>query len=122
MLPSAAEKSFFELDQPNVELVTVKPFSDTIINGEVSSVPLNPRSEQVFTVRLQEFAGKAATVRIKTPVPISKAEVVNMTEDRVLQPVETVAPLTIAIKPYQTLTIKIELAAVKQEGARIGGK
>jgi hypothetical protein len=122
MLPSAAEKSFFELDQPNVELVTVKPFSDTIINGEVSSVPLNPRSEQVFTVRLQEFAGKAATVRIKTPVPISKAEVVNLTEDRVLQPVETVAPLTIAIKPYQTLTIKIELAAVKQEGARIGGK
>jgi hypothetical protein len=113
MLPAAAEKSFFELDQPNVELVTVKPFSDTIINGDVSSVPLNPRPDRVFTLRLQEFAGKAVTVRINTPAPISKAEIVNLTEDRVLQPVVSIAPLTVAIKPYQTLTIKIELAAAK---------
>jgi len=42
--------------------------SDNVIRGEVSAAPLDPNANRVFTIRLQEFAGRAATVNLNTPV------------------------------------------------------
>jgi hypothetical protein len=107
--PVQAKYGFFSVDQPNVQIVDVKPVSDTVIRGEVSAAPLDPQANRVFVVRLQEFAGRAAKVRVELPVRIKSASIVNLTEDKVLLPVNQTAPLTVEIRPYQTLTVKIEL-------------
>ena len=102
-------RSYFSTDRPNVEIVTVKPFSDTVIRGEVSAAPLNPQSNKVFVIRLQEFAGEASTVRVTLPVKIKSAARVTLTEDKVLDPISQISPLTVTMKPYQTATIKFEI-------------
>ena len=102
-------RSYFSTDRPNVEIVTVKPLSDTVIRGEVSAAPLNPQSNKVFVIRLQEFAGEASTVRVTLPVKIKSAARVTLTEDKVLDAISQISPLTIAMKPYQTATIKFEI-------------
>jgi len=107
--PVQLSKSFFSVDQPNVDIVTVKPLSDTVIRGEVSAAPLDPQSNKVFVIRLQEFAGKAATVKVTLPVRIKSASLVTLTEDKVLQSLSQIAPLTVAMKPYQTATVKFEI-------------
>ncbi len=107
--PSQPSHGFFSIDQANVQIVDVKPWSDTIIRGEVSAAPLDPQSNKIFVIRLQEFAGHAASVRISLPVKIKSASIVNLTEDKVLGPVDQLSPLTVAIKPYQTLTVKFEV-------------
>jgi hypothetical protein len=107
--PMPSAKGFFSIDQPNVYIVDVKPLSDTIIRGEVSAAPLDPQSNKVFVIRLQEFAGRAASVRIGLPVNIKSASIVNLTEDKVRGPVDETSPLTVSIKPYQTLTVKFEV-------------
>ena len=107
--PSPASDSFFSLDQPNVQIVDVKAISDSVVRGEVSATPLDPQLNKVFIIRLQEFAGKTATVRINLPVKIKSAQVVNLTESRVLQNVNAISPLTVEIKPFETKTIKFEI-------------
>jgi len=102
-------RSYFSTDRPNVEIVTVKPLSDTVIRGEVSAAPLNPQSNRVFVIRLQEFAGEASTVRVTLPVKIKSAARVTLTEDKVLDPISQISPLTVAMRPYQTATIKFEI-------------
>ena len=101
--------SYFSVDQPNVQIVTVKPLADSIIKGEVSSAPLNPKPNKLFAIRLQEFAGRAVNVRISLPVKIKNASIVSLTEDREISKVSQIAPLTVAINPYQTLTVKVEI-------------
>jgi hypothetical protein len=101
--------SYFSVDQPNVQIVTVKPLSDNVIRGEVSAAPLNPVMNKVFVVRLQEFAGRAANVQVNLPVKVKSATLVNLTENKELRKIEQIAPLTVAMKPYETGTIKIEI-------------
>ncbi|MFL6546573.1 MAG: glycosyl hydrolase-related protein, partial [Candidatus Udaeobacter sp.] len=107
--PTTAERSYFSVDQPNVEIVTVKPLADTTVHGEVSASPLTPRANRAFIIRLQEFAGRAATVQVTTPVKVRAADMLNLTEDRVLQSLGTVSPLAIKLKPYETVTLRIEI-------------
>ncbi|MGH9819006.1 MAG: glycosyl hydrolase-related protein, partial [Pyrinomonadaceae bacterium] len=106
--PVVLEHGFFSIDQPNVAIVTVKTLSDNVIRGEVSSAPLDPVVSKVFIIRLQEFAGRAASVKLGLPVKIKSASVVNLTEEKVLSDINQTTPLTVSIKPYQTLTIRIE--------------
>ena len=101
--------SFFSVDQPNVQIVTVKPFSDTIIRGEVSAAPLDPQVNKMFVIRLQEFAGRAANARVSLPVKVKSASLVNLTENKVLGAIYQTAPLTVSMKPYETATIKVEI-------------
>ena len=101
--------SFFSVDQPNVQIVTVKPFSDTIIRGEVSAAPLDPQVNKMFVIRLQEFAGRAANARVSLPVKVKSASLVNLTENKVLGAISQTAPLTVSMKPYETATIKVEI-------------
>jgi hypothetical protein len=107
--PAASELSYFGVNQPNVEIVTVKQLADTTVHGDVSANPLNPRTTRVFIIRLQEFAGRAGRVQVAVPVKVRAAALLNLTEDRVLENVTTVSPLTINLKPYETATLRIEI-------------
>ncbi len=107
--PMLNNASYFSVDQPNVQIVMVKPLADSIIKGEVSSAPLNPKPNKLFAIRLQEFAGRGGDVRIQLPGKIKSASIVSLTEDREISKVSQIEPLTVAIKPYQTLTVKIEV-------------
>ncbi len=107
--PAELSKSFFSIDKPNVAIVTVKPFSDTVIRGEVSAAPLDPQTNKIFVIRLQEFAGRAATVKVSLPVRIKSASLVTLTEDKILRQISQIAPLTITMKPFETATVKFEV-------------
>jgi hypothetical protein len=107
--PQQQSRSFFTIDQPNVEVVDVKPLAENVIRGEVSSAPLNPPVNKSFVIRLQEFAGKATTVKLNLPRVIRSASIVSITEDRTIGDVDSIAPLTVKIRPYQTLTVKIDI-------------
>jgi hypothetical protein len=107
--PATAERSYFGVNQANVEIVTVKQLADTTVHGEVSANPLNPRPNHVFVIRLQEFAGRPATLQLTTPVKLRAAALLSLTEDHVLENVSTLSPLTIKLKPYETITLRIEI-------------
>ena len=87
----------------------MKQLADTTVHGEVSANPLNPRANHVFVIRLQEFAGRPATLQVTTPVKVRGAALLNLTEDRVLENVTTLSPLTVKLKPYETVTLRIEI-------------
>jgi Glycosyl hydrolases family 38 N-terminal domain len=107
--PRASSGGFFSIDQPNVEIVNVKSLSDTVIRGEVSAAPLDPQIKKSYVIRLQEFAGRAATVHISVPVMIKSASLVSLTESREISRITQVAPLTVTMKPFETATIRIEI-------------
>jgi hypothetical protein len=107
--PLTVRQAFFTSDQPNIEIVNVKPLTENVIRGEVSSAPLNPQVIKIFIVRLQEFAGRGGRVKIGVPASVKNASRVSITEDRVLGPVSSVSPLTVDVKPFQTVTLKIEI-------------
>ena len=106
--PVQPRRSYFSVDQPNVEIVTVKPLSDNVVRGEVSAAPLDPQTNRIFVVRLQEFAGRATTARIQLPVAVRSAAIVSLTEDRVVEQLDSIRPLTVSLRPYQTLTVRFE--------------
>ena len=107
--PGEPSRSFFSVDQPNVEIVVVKPVSDNVVHGEVSASPLDPPINKAFIIRLQEFTGKATTVRVGLPAKVKSASLVNLTEDRVLNDVTSTAPLTINMRPFETATVRVEI-------------
>jgi hypothetical protein len=107
--PQALSQSFFATDQPNVEIVVVKPLTENTIRGEVSSAPLSPPVNRSFIIRLQEFAGRPATTRISLPATVKSASLVSLTEDKVLKQITQISPLTVILKPYETATVRIEI-------------
>jgi len=111
--PVELTRSFFSTDAPSVEIVDVKPISDMVIHGEVSATPLDPQLNKIFVIRLQEFAGRAATARISLPVKIKSAARLNLTEDAVLENLTVMSPLTVQLKPFETTTIRFEIEAVR---------
>ncbi|MCU1288500.1 MAG: hypothetical protein JWN60_729 [Acidobacteria bacterium] len=107
--PASATASFFSVNQPNVQIVTVKTLSDSVVRGEVSATPLDPQLNKIFVVRLQEFTGRGGLVQVNLPAKVKSAWLLNLTEDRVLQNVSQVAPLSFNLKPFETATVKIEI-------------
>ena len=108
-LPVDAERSFFSVDRPNVQIVTVKTQAENVIRGEVSSAPLNPPVNKIFVIRLQEFAGKGGPVTISIPAKVRSAVLMNLTESVEIGPVEKLDPLTVNIKPFEAATVRIEI-------------
>jgi len=108
--PVALTRSFFSVDAPSVQILDVKPLSDTVAHGEVSATPLDPQLNRVFIIRLQEFAGRAVTARIDLPVKIKSAARLSLTEDRELESFAQISPLTVPLKPFETATIRFEVA------------
>jgi hypothetical protein len=111
VFPKTATEGFFSVDQPNVEIVAIKPLADTTVTGEVSASPLDPKQTRVFIVRLHEFAGRTATVQLKLPVAAAKAQLLNLTEDRALQELSAGTSVSVTLKPFETATVRIDLAA-----------
>lgn len=107
--PVKGSESYFAVDQPNVEITTVKLLSDEVVRGEVSANPLEPETKKIYVLRLQEFGGRLSTVKISLPVRIVSADLVNLTEDAVVGKVSSLAPLTVTLKPFQTLTVRFEI-------------
>lgn len=111
--PAQLTRSYFGVDQPDVQIVSVKLISDTVIHGEVSATPLDPQLNRVFVVRLQEIAGRDAEVRVRLPVKITSAAKLNLTEDAVLQNISQLSPLTVQLKPHETATVRFEIEMAK---------
>jgi hypothetical protein len=107
--PHDRTKGFFSVDQPNVDIVTVKALNESAFRGEVTSAPLSPKVTKIFIVRLQEFAGRAASVRIGLPAKVKSASLMNITESVELQKVTSVSPLTISLRPYECATVRVEI-------------
>lgn len=108
-VPNQTNHSFFAINQPNVQIVTVKMFSDNIVKGEVSANPLVPPVNKLFVIRLQEFSGKATTAQVNLPTKIKSASILNLTESKTIQQVTQISPLTIQLNPFETKTVKIEI-------------
>jgi hypothetical protein len=111
--PVELSRGFFAVDQPNVQIVTVKPIAASVRHGEVGATPLDPRLNRVFVVRLQEFAGRETTARVTLPVRVRSAARMNLTEDVALEGLPAAAPLEVRLKPFETATIRFELEADK---------
>lgn len=109
VLPSDAERSFFSVDKPNVQIVTVKTQAENVIRGEVSSAPLNPPVNKIFVIRLQEFSGKGGPVAVSVPAKVRTAVLMNLTESVEIGRVEKLDPLTVNIKPFEAATVRIEI-------------
>lgn len=107
--PAVSERGYFMVNQPNVEIVTVKQVADTTAHGEVSANPLNPRASTVFVIRLQEFVGRATTAEVTAPVKVRSAAILNQTEDKVRERISNLSPMIVKLKPYETVTLRIEI-------------
>ena len=108
-LRRTSTRGFFSVDQPNVEIVAVKTPSENVVHGEVSASPLDPKVNKVFIIRLQEFAGRAATVSVNVPATIRSAALMNLTENIERQKITQVSPLTVSMRPFETATVRIEI-------------
>ena len=108
-MPAATSASYFSIDQPNVQIVVVKPISDSVIRGEVSANPLDPKLNKVFVARLQEFTGRETTVRLSVPSKVRSAAKMDQTETRVLQELTQFSPITLTLKPFETATVRFEI-------------
>jgi hypothetical protein len=107
--PAESTRGFFSIDQPNVQIVAVKTLSEGAFRGEVTSAPLSPKVSKVFIVRLQEFTGRAASVKINVPAKIKSASLVNITESVELRKINEVSPLMVALRPFECATVRIEI-------------
>ncbi|MGB7070306.1 MAG: hypothetical protein WBD22_12495 [Pyrinomonadaceae bacterium] len=107
--PSQLSRGYFSVDKPNVQIVTVKALSDTVIRGEVSAAPLDPQLNKVFVIRLQEFSGLPVTVHVTLPSTVKSASLLNLTENRELKTIGQINPLTISMRAYETATIRVTI-------------
>jgi hypothetical protein len=104
MAPALPSESFFTLSSPNVALLAFKPSID--------------QDPEHYALRLQEVAGKPAETEIKTPLKITAAELVSMTEDVPLGAMST-NPLKVQLGPHETVTLRLTIPhAHKKRSAR----
>lgn len=107
--PHDRTRGFFSVDQPNVDIVTVKVINESAFRGEVTSAPLSPKVSKVYIVRLQEFAGRTANVKVSLPAKVIAASMMNITESVELRKISEIAPLTVSLRPYECATVRIEI-------------
>jgi len=107
--PAEGSRHFFSVDQPNVDIVAVKTLGGGAFRGEVTSAPLSPKVNKIYIVRLQEFAGRASTVKVSVPARIRSANLMNITESMELERISQIDPLTISLQPYECATVRIEI-------------
>jgi hypothetical protein len=94
MAPATDSASFFSLSADNVTILAFKPSADG--------------KPEHYILRLQEIAGKSADTEIKTPLKVTEAKLVAMTEDTELGPMNT-APVKVHLKPHETLTLRLTI-------------
>ncbi|MEP6705368.1 MAG: glycosyl hydrolase-related protein, partial [Acidobacteriota bacterium] len=69
----------------------------------------SPKISKVYIVRLQEFAGRPANVKISLPAKVIAASLMNITESVELKKISEIAPLTVSLRPYECATVRIEI-------------
>lgn len=94
MEPAAGSGSFFTLSTDNAVLLAFKPSADG--------------KPEHYVLRLQEITGKQADAEVKTPLKITEARLVSMTEDKELASVG-ITPLRVQLKPHETLTLQLTI-------------
>lgn len=94
MAPAEPRMSYFTLSADNVVMLAFKPSTD----GNLEH----------YTVRLQEIAGKATDVELKTLLKVSAAEKTNLTEDVVQAPV-ALNPMRLHLTPHETMTLRLNI-------------
>lgn len=94
MSPVAPAMSYFSMSSPNVIMLAFKPSAD----GD----------PQHYTIRFQEIAGRESDLELKTPLNITAAEEISMTEDRDLG-AEPIAPVRLHLRPHETLTVRLTI-------------
>jgi len=109
VLPVENVRGFFSVDQPNVDIVVVKTLSEAAFRGEVTSAPLSPKVSKVFIIRLQEFTGRATSVKVTLPAAVKAAMLMNITESVELAKLLQLSPLIISLKPFECATIRVEI-------------
>ncbi len=107
---AASSGSFFAVNQPNVRIDTVKQ-AESLQPEAITPTNLeDAKQSRQFVIRLQEVAGRDTPhASIALPGPVVNAEVVDLTEDKVIRSLPASSPLEVALKPYQTLTIRFEM-------------
>jgi hypothetical protein len=96
--PDKWTESLISVSAPNVVIEVLKPSS---IGNSAD-----------YILRLQEIAGKATDLSVKSRLPIGSIDETTLTEDRILR--SAIDANAIHIAPYQTLTLR--LSAVHQAG------
>jgi len=84
--------SFFSVDKPNVDILTVKRPEEGALDS--------------FVIRFQELSGLQTSFNLHLPFKISAATIANLVEDTITVLAST-NPLSLNIGPHQTLTIEI---------------
>jgi hypothetical protein len=53
--------------------------------------------------------GRATTAEVSVPVKLRAAAILNQTENKVRESVSSLSPLIVTLKPYETVTLRIEI-------------
>ena len=94
MAPATDSASFFSLSADNVTILAFKPSADG--------------KPEHYILRLQEIADKSADTEIRTPLKVTEAKLVSMTEDTELGPLST-ATVKVHLNPHETLTLQLTI-------------
>ncbi len=102
--------SFFSVDQPNVEIDTVKPAEAGAAVGITPTNLENAKTIREFVIRLQEVGGRdTPRVSISIPGQVRHAEIVNLTEDKVIEQLPPGPLISVHVGAWSTVTVRIEL-------------
>ena len=84
--------SFFSVDKPNVDILTIKKPEDN--------------DSDSFIIRLQELSGLKTHFKMYLPFKIMGAVITNLVEEDITE-IDAANPLELDISPHQTLTIRV---------------
>ena len=84
--------SFFGVDKPNVDILTIKKPEDN--------------DSDSFIIRLQELSGLNTHFKMYLPFEITGAVITNLVEEDIME-IDAANPLELDISPHQTLTIRV---------------
>lgn len=91
--PAATSGYFFAIDSPNVVMLAFKPSADGDPNH--------------YTLRLQEISGKACRTTVTSVLPVTQAELTDMTEWNVISQVGL--PIKVSLQPNETVTLRLTI-------------
>jgi len=94
MTPAQPQGTYFSLSSGDVALLALKPSADG-----------NPEH---YTVRLQELAGNKGVTELKTPLKVTAADEMDLTETDVLRSL-AINPLRVPVLPHETITLRLTI-------------
>jgi hypothetical protein len=103
-----SSRSFFGVDQSNVVLINAKPEVGDWKPGIITTPPPKSQARRGIILRLQEIAGRETRgLVINLPGRARNAELLNLTEENVVQSNLPVNPVRVDIGAFRTITLRI---------------